>query len=230
MSEFEKRFPKIPVDPADVLNTPLEIIKDFDSMIKQVDGLLQNFDQTLTLSTRYLVSTPTAAAKSELPKKGESLDYCVECAIKHSQTAKVLMREAIQRAVASSPSDPGVLEKVRGVVEELVGFEDDTMSAKDERVLALNAAARSLRRMIYASGAEVGRASMDDLKQIKEMIDRLVDITYEFRSSCTTCEVERVCGNNVECLEFLEEAVKKAKTPEDIRRALDEAEKLFKQK
>jgi hypothetical protein len=150
------------------------------------------------------------------------------CAIKHSQTAKVLMREAIQRAVAGSPSDPGVLEKVRGVVEELVGFEDDTMSAKDEKVLALNAAARALRRMIYSSGAEIGRASLDDLKKIKEMIDKLVDATYEVRASCTPCEVERICGSNLKCLEFLEEAVKKAKSPEDIKKALEEAEKIFK--
>ncbi|TRZ51723.1 MAG: hypothetical protein D4S01_04220 [Dehalococcoidia bacterium] len=168
----------------------------------------------------------TPKSHTHLSYGGQSkLDYCVECLSKHSQTAKVLMREAIQRAQVGSPSDSGVLEKVRGAVEELVGFEDDSDTVKNEKVAELNSSARLLRKYIYGKGAEVGTASLEDLQEIKGLIDGLVDVTYQVRASeeCIGCTVESVCGANVECVEFVQKALKGVKDPNQIRKILREA-------
>jgi len=163
---------------------------------------------------------------THLSYEGQSkLDYCVECLSKHSQAGSVLMREAVQRAEAGSPSDPGVLEKVRGAVKELVGFEDDSDTVKNERISGLNTAARELRKLIYLKRAEIGGASLGDLREIKGMMDKLVDATYTVRTSeeCIGCTVEELCGGNLECVTFVERAAKSVKDPAEFRKILEQA-------
>lgn len=169
-------------------------------------------------------SKPVSRFVPRVTPKSE-LDYCVECAIKHSQTAKILMREALQRAQAGSPSDWGVQEKVRGVVEELVGLEDDTDTTKNERVAELNNVTRILRKFIYTTKAEVGGASLDQLREIKDMVDKLVDAAYKvrMREECVGCSVEELCRGNLECVEFMEKAAKAVKSPEEFKKILNEA-------
>ncbi len=119
------------------------------------------------------------------------VDYCIECAVKHGNGAKVLMREALQRAEAADPSSQGVLEKVRGVTEELTGVEHDTDTVGHPGVMALNTMARVIRKQIYTSGAEIGRASKEDIQGIKVLIDELVDAAYLAREAqeedCPSC-------------------------------------------
>lgn len=126
---------------------------------------------------------------SHLSYEGQSgLDYCVECSLKHGQTAKVLMREAIQRAESDSPQAEGVKEKVRGVVEELSGMEDDTDTVLDnENVRRLNQRARELRKYIYSTQAEIGGAKLETLREIKSRIDSLVTETYRVREEEEEC-------------------------------------------
>jgi len=167
---------------------------------------------------------------THLSYEGQSkLDYCVECLSKHSQAGSVLMREAVQRAEAGSPSDPGVLEKVRGAVKELVGFEDDSDTVKNEKVSTLNSLSRTLRKFIYAKKAEIGGASLADLREIKDMVDKLVDATYTVRTSeeCIGCTAETLCGGNLECVEFIERAAKSVKDPEEFRKILKEAREKY---
>ena len=129
---------------------------------------------------------------SHLSYEGQSeVDYCIECAVKHGQTAKVFIREGLQRAEADGTQSEGVKEKIRGVVEELSGMEADTDTVKNEKVTALNTEARELRKAIYKSQAEIGGASIDVLRQIKAHIDGLVEKTYKVREEeeeCPTCE------------------------------------------
>lgn len=120
---------------------------------------------------------------SHLSYAGQSeVDYCIECTVKHGQTAKVLMKEALQRAEANGPQSEGVKEKVKGVVEELMGIEDDTKTVTDnQKVIGLNTMARTLWKEIYASEAEIGKASIGKLREINVAIGRLVDKTYTVR-------------------------------------------------
>ena len=131
---------------------------------------------------------------SHLSYEGQTKEsYCVECAEKHGQTAKVFMREGLQRAeVCGNGSCEGVLEKVRGVLEELAGIEADTQTTENKDVTALNAIAREVRKHIFSIQAEIGQASIEQLQEAKEMIDFLVDKTYEVRQKvdCPTCKIK----------------------------------------
>ena len=177
-------------------------------------------------SPKSTVERPRPKDHSHLSYEGlPQLDYCIQCCVKHSQTAKVLAREALQRAEVSGPASVGVQEKMRGIVEELVGMEDDSDTVKNETVSELNSSARLLRKIIYGKGAEVGRASLEDLREIKGFIDGLVDATYQVRASeeCIGCTIESVCGANVECVEFIEKAMKGVKDPDQVRKILRQA-------
>lgn len=131
---------------------------------------------------------------SHLSFEGQSkVSYCLECSEKHGATAKVFMREALQRVEACSCTDSdGVLEKVRGVIEELSGMEDDTQTTENQKVTALNSLARDIRKEIFALKAEVGGASIEDLRGIKEKIDALAEQVYEVRKTedCPSCKVK----------------------------------------
>lgn len=162
-------------------------------------------------------------------KEQTDVDYCIECSVKHSQTAKVLMREALQRAEAGDPNQEGVKEKVRGAVEELCGLEDDTTTVSNEMVSALNISARELRKFIYTKGAEMGKASVEDLREIKGMVDKLVEASYTVRAAeeCPSCNIESICGGDVDCMTFLIEAAEKSGTDEEWKSFLKEARSRY---
>lgn len=131
---------------------------------------------------------------SHLSFEGQTkTSYCLECSEKHGSTAKVLMREAIQRAeVCTCTDSDGVLEKVRGVVEELSGMEDDTNTTENEKVIALNSLARDIRKEIFALKAEVGGATIEELREIKDKLDALVEQVYDTRKTedCPSCKIK----------------------------------------
>lgn len=242
MSEKKRSPPPdfpLPSDPLEALEAFNSMLNRFQRTVDLINGKLGQMDKAATeIDKRFTSPTPPAGFVSKAKPKphthlsyeGQSeVDYCVECAVKHSQTAKVLMREALQRAEAGSPSARGVQEKVRGVVEELVGMEDDTETVKNEKVSTLNSLARTLRKFIYAKRAEVGGANLEDLREIKDMVNKLVDATYDVRISeeCIGCTVEELCGGNVECVEFIEKAAKTVRDPEEFRKILRQAREKY---
>lgn len=145
---------------------------------------------------------------SHLSYTGQSkLDYCIECAVKHGQTSKVLMREALQRAISDGASSEGVKEKIQGIVGELSGLEDDTDSIENSNVKELNDITRELRKHIYSTKAEIGGADLSVLEDLKQKIDALVDQIYDVREQeeiCVSC-VDWLCYGNEECKKFLAE-------------------------
>ena len=118
----------------------------------------------------------------------------------------MLLREALQRATVDGPESEGVIEKVRGIVEELTGYEADTNTVENPKISSLNTMARELRKSIFASQAEIGGATMDDLEQIKKDIDHLVDETYNVRQTeeCPTCKIKEKTEDAAE--KIIEEA------------------------
>ena len=118
------------------------------------------------------------------PPKGVSVDYCLECAEKHLRTAKVLLREAIQRAQKHGTKHPAVLEKIRDVVTELTGCEDDTDTTLDnKKVRKLNITCRDLRKLIWNKKLSFGKATLQDLQQLYKQISQLADYIYETETS-----------------------------------------------
>lgn len=170
---------------------------------------------------------------SHLSYEGQSeVDYCIECAVKHGQTAKVLMRESLQRAESEkNPASEGVKEKIRGIVEELTGMEDDTdTTLENENITKLNTHARDLRKHIYSVKAAIGGADIDTLRDIKARVDQLVAETYLVREKeeiCVPC-VSWICYGNQDCIEFLEEAAKTG-DKERFQQAVEEAKTRFAQ-
>lgn len=245
MTEKKKPFPfpELSEDPTKIFDEPLKLIDSVKAVIQSFDIKIKQFDTSFDKLDSVLVSPadiaslppgpmlPTSTKEEDhLSYEGQSdVSYCIECAVKHSQTAKVLMREAVQRAQAGSPSSDGVQEKVRGVIEELSGYENDTMTVKNEKVASLNDLGRNLRKFIYMTNAEVGGASIENLREIKDMIDKLVDATYQVRANdeCIACTTEDLCGGNIECIEFVEEAAKNVNDPDEFKRILSEARKKY---
>jgi len=168
---------------------------------------------------------------SHLSYEGQSeVDYCIECAVKHGQTAKVSMREALQRAESEgNPASEGVKEKIRDIVEELTGTEKDTDTAlENENITMLNTHARDLRKYIYSTKASIGGADIDTLREIKARVDQLVAEIYVVREKeeiCVPC-VSWICYGNVECIEALEQAAETG-DKEVFRQAVEEAKGKF---
>ena len=197
-----------------------------------IDAAFKAYDQRKRRSPeaeRPQVEKRVYGAEAKSFEGQSDLEYCIECAIKHSQTAKVLMREALQRAEAGDPGLEGVKEKVRGVVEELLGLEDDTDTVDNEMVTALNTSGRELWKFIYTTGAEMGKASMEDLREIKRMVDQLVEASYTVRAAeeCPACNVEEICGGDVECMQFLIDAAEKSESEEEWAEFLSEAREKY---
>lgn len=120
---------------------------------------------------------------NETPEKGTSIDYCMECAEKHIQTAKILIKEAIQRAEKLGTTHPSVLEKIRDTIAELTGCEDDTTTTlNNPKVAEINKTCRDLRRLIWQKKLAFGKATIQDLKQLYKKISNLTDNIYETTS------------------------------------------------
>jgi len=236
----ESPLPKLPELP-----NPLEVIERFNSAVDEfqrfvdtIDRRIHSIDNLTSEVDEKIGIPPPTRPEIRKPKphkhlsyEGQTeLDYCLECAVKHSQTAKILAREALQRARAGSPSDIGVLEKVRGVVEELVGLEDDTDTVKNDKVATLNSLSRTLRKFIYTKRAEIGGASLKDLEEIKSMTDKLVDAVYTVRTSeeCIGCDIIELCRGNLECIEFIEKAARTVKSQEEFKKIIREAREKYK--
>jgi hypothetical protein len=120
---------------------------------------------------------------------------------KHLGTAKVLIREALQRAEKGEPKE-AVLGKVRGAYEELMGAEDDSQALNDERIRALNSQTRELRKWFFDSGVLVD-ADKTKIVEAMKRISTLNDAVYkelEFRKE----RLREFIGKAKERLEQLE--------------------------
>lgn len=160
---------------------------------ESIDGQLSHVGHDSPAADRHTEEKVYGAEAKSYADQSD-IDYCIECAVKHGQTAQVLMREALQRAEVSGPESPGVKEKVRGVTAELTGVEHDTDTVGDPSVMALNTMARGIRKFIYTSGAEIGRASKEDLNEAKILLGKLVEAAYMAREAldCPTCSLQPV--------------------------------------
>jgi hypothetical protein len=100
--------------------------------------------------------------------------YCLTCLSKHLGTAKILIREALQRAEKGEPRE-AVLEKVRGAYEELMGAEDDSQALSDERIRQINSQIRDLRHWFFDTGVIVE----PDKNKIAEALGRISKLNDE---------------------------------------------------
>ena len=138
-----------------------------------VDGIL--------ILNRYN-SVPKIAIETSPPPlpfehSSQSESYCLECAHKHLNTASVLLREALQRLDANEPKER-VLEKIRAMVAELTGAEDDTKFGSGE-IAELNKRIRALRVKIWNAGYELEPPRREDLIALQEELKGLLNFVYD---------------------------------------------------
>jgi hypothetical protein len=132
------------------------------------------------------------AEKSHIaPPPGMSVErYCLDCTLKHVATAKVLAREALQRAEKGEDIKL-VVEKVRGVYEELTGAEDDSQAVMDEEMRALNSKVRDTRKWLFDSSVLVS-PDKNKVAELMAKVSELEEKVYaelEKRSECETCKI-----------------------------------------
>jgi gas vesicle protein len=120
------------------------------------------------------IQQPEAKSHIATPPGTSQEHYCYDCMSKHLGTAKILLREALQRATKGEPRE-AVLEKVRGAYEELMGAEDDSQSLTDERTRQINSMIRDTRKWFYDSGVIVEV----DKNKIAEALQRVSNLSDE---------------------------------------------------
>ena len=104
------------------------------------------------------------------------------CLVKHSSTAKELLKEAIDRSLKSGQ---GVEDKVRKAVDELNGMDDDLPQGEDlpdeiqERFDHMDAERRDIRKQIYAKNLDVSGGSKKELREIQGRVSGLLDYAYD---------------------------------------------------
>ena len=108
--------------------------------------------------------------------------YCNECLVKHSSTAKELLKEAIDRSLKSGQ---GVEDKVRKAVDELNGMDDDLPQGEElpddvqERFDHMDSERRAIRKQIYAKNLDISGGSKKELRAIQGRVSDLLDYAYE---------------------------------------------------
>jgi hypothetical protein len=141
--------------------------------------------------TRVTVTVEPESEVSYKSYKNQSQqDYSFECCSKHLSTTLGILKEAIDRAVASRTIDPGVVDKVREAMVSLNAMEPDIanmigMPEIASEVAVLQKGHRAFRKSMWESKLEIGGIGNfeEDLKNlnaawiwIKEMLVQ----TYEF--------------------------------------------------
>jgi len=118
----------------------------------------------------------TSRSHIATPEGMSTEKYCLDCLSKHLGTAKILMREALQRA-EKGEDVKAILEKVRGAYEELMGAEDDSQALTDERIREFNAKIRDLRHWFFNSGVLV-EADKNKIIEGLSKVSQLNDEVY----------------------------------------------------
>jgi hypothetical protein len=125
------------------------------------------------------VLSPTSGARSHIatPSGVSEEHYCLTCLSKHLGTAKILLREALQRAEKGEPKE-AVLEKIRGAYEELMGAEDDSQALSDERIRQINSQIRDLRHWFFNTGV-IADTDKNRIAEALSRVSKLNDEVYK---------------------------------------------------
>jgi len=169
------------VDPSD-LDLGYNPNTDTTTIEKVVDVTLSHVGQDEPRPPQA-VKTPAYGGEAKSFAGQSDEDYCIECIVKHSQSAAMAFKEAIQRAEAGDPSLPGVQEKVRAAVRQITGIEEDVGNVSDTTISALDTMGRGIRKYIYTTGAEIGGASKEELYEAQYLIEELVKSSYLAREA-----------------------------------------------
>ncbi|MEM1659463.1 MAG: hypothetical protein QXK94_10565 [Candidatus Jordarchaeales archaeon] len=111
-------------------------------------------------------------------------DACMECLERHFAKAHGLLEEAERFSLKHGRITPEAREKIRRAVEEIVTAEDDLGTHVSDEELRrgldeIRAMQREVRKWMWARGLTTTSESLEDLREAKEMVKKLLDKAYE---------------------------------------------------
>ncbi|MEM4819538.1 MAG: hypothetical protein QXQ91_04445 [Nanopusillaceae archaeon] len=200
----------------EIIDGPLRMIENLDSMIRRVDEILREFDNRLSYRSLEFIEINRGrgrrieAISPSYPGQTRT-DYCLECLERHYAKAHGLLEEAERFSLKYGKITPEAREKIRRAIEEIVTAEDDLGTViEDEEVGKIidniKVLQRDIRKWMWARGLTTTSESIEDLRRAKEMVKRLLDKTYEaaekYRSKygvCPACLVDPMVFFNMLC-------------------------------
>jgi len=216
-----------PSDPTDLVDSIVGLIDGANSFLMDLDRSLRRIDEALRVADLTASSRPVAESVARFGHYSRPEHYCFECATMHLGTAKVLLREAVERFDRGGPKEV-IAEKVRRAYEELLGAEDDLRSVYDQRVRELHNKVEDVRKWVYRSGLlaspskELAAEALSRLSKVSEEVYRELEAKKDrllagFRESgCPVCEgldprklMERICERiGPKCKEAVEKLLR----------------------
>jgi gas vesicle protein len=141
------------------------------------DSMLRKLLTNPTAEVTYTHSHSGEVSHRATPQGVSEEHYCLDCCSKHLGTAKILLREALQRADKGEPKE-AILAKVRGAYEELMGAEDDSQALSDERIRQLNSMIRDTRKWFFNSGV-ITEVDKSKIVEAFNKVSKLNDEVYK---------------------------------------------------
>ena len=138
-------------------------------------------------------STRPATGRSFQGQTEES--YCMECIEGHTMTALTEMRHALDRYRTANAMVPGVTEKVRVALQELMGIEEDAVNTAKADPLVKKGIDEILEEVrwirkeygLSGRGLTTGYGTMADLEELRSRIHALQTKAYALVKICPTC-------------------------------------------
>jgi hypothetical protein len=185
MSDRKPPIPKIPDNPAEILEEPLKLLDGFNSIINKIDAALKSFDNVLSSADSQLLSslpkpvvdrTEHVASPSYPGQSSES--YCLECLSRHYLKAIGLLEEAERFSINKGEITPEARQRIEAALKEIVTAEEDLGAEIRDAELAsmidnIKAKQREFRKWMWT---ERLLTTQRDISKLKEAISRMKDI------------------------------------------------------
>jgi len=208
MSEKRLFLPKIPENPAEILEGPLKLVENFDSTIQRIDKALKSFDDVFALADSRLLSrlpesvvgrAEHVASPSYPGQSPES--YCLECLSRHYLKAVGLLEEAERFSLGKGEITPEARQRIEAALKEIVTAEEDLGTEIRDAELArmideIKAKQREFRKWTWT---ERLLTNQRDVSKLKEAISRMREIVETTRKAaeyydskygrCSYCEM-----------------------------------------
>ncbi|MBO3754800.1 MAG: hypothetical protein FGF53_08010 [Candidatus Brockarchaeota archaeon] len=206
MAEKKLPLPKIPENPAELLEEPLKVIEDFDLTVQRIDKALKSFDNLFaSADSRLLSRPPEPIGRAEhvfSPSyPGQSPESsCLECLVRHYFKALGLLEEAERFSLGKGEITPEARRRVEAALKEIVTAEEDLGTEIRDAELAkmidgIKARQREFRKWTWT---ERLLTTQRDISKLKEAISRMKDIVETTRRAaeyydskygrCSYCE------------------------------------------
>ncbi|MEM2196341.1 MAG: hypothetical protein QXY41_05930 [Thermoproteota archaeon] len=190
----------------EIIDGPLRMIENLDSMIMGFDELLRKVDDKLLYRSIELIEVrDRRRERREVPSPsypGQSPeDYCLECLMRHYLKALGLLEEAERFSINRGEITPEARERIELALKEIVTAEEDLGTRVRDIELArmideINAKQRAFRKWLWSERLLTTQKDIGKLKEAIVRMKEIVDLTrraaeyHDFKyGKCGYCEM-----------------------------------------